>query len=229
MSRVLLQSPYPAPQSSRFPRTPPTELIDLAAGAAEIARHYAAKWQHADVLSVVSTRNWLAAQGQEGLDLQPEELAAAAARLRRQNFVDDTGVCPMLLQAAVDAAPAMSSRCFDQTIASTPACSSVSVRAPAFGKKSPTPLPGAVRLIMPMTTDWRVLDVVISERVQAWIATLGPLPDGCMECWVRGAGAPQAALGARLVVGKSLDDFFSGGIVADRHPPVLRPWHVPGG
>lgn len=107
----------------------------------------------------------------------------------------------------------MSARCFDMTISDTSACLSFSVRASAFGKKTTTPLAEAVRLIVPMSSEWRILDVVVSERVQAWIGSLGSLPDGCMECGVRGSGAQQAVLGARLVVEKSLEGFSRGALL----------------
>lgn len=119
-----------------------------------------------------------------GLNLQPEELAAAAARLRRQNISDENAVCPSLLEAALDAAPAMCSRCFDMTIADTSAFASVSARALAFGKKSHIPQARTVRLIVPMSSEWRVLDVVVSERLHEWVSSLGRLPSSCMECGV---------------------------------------------
>lgn len=200
-------------EAHQFQDPPRPEVLDLEAGAAHIARHFAYTWLHHDVRSIAYNGSWLSEHGRVGLDLQPAEMAAVAARLRRQNILDDNSVCPSLLEAALDAAPAVCSRCFDAAIADTAACSSVSIRALAFGKKSHVPEAQAVRLIVPMTSKWRVLDVDLSERLNEWPGSLEPLPDSCMECGAKGSGAQQAILGARLVIQKSLDDFSRGALL----------------
>lgn len=138
-----------------------------------------------------------------------EQIARAAAGLRRRHRVDDQGLAPVAVAGAALVVPEAVRSAFCSLAASGECMSSRVVVGHALGKKPSCPTVDNIRVTIPLNTIMGVLDVVIADDITTSMLCSMPCPVGGGH--VRGSSS-RMALVARLTIEKALDRRSAGAV-----------------
>lgn len=188
------------------------ECRDSTEVARLVAEHFRRRWGgHRPEDRVAALDVALAMDGSPPA-IAEEVIGEVASSLRRQAIIDATGLCPAAAALAAAAAPQATEAAFASLISSMAVMSEVVIKARALGKRTDTPTDGEIRVILPLTKDMSILDVVRAQRVHAHLDSLPPLPRSVLEAGRPGASATDLALTAKLVIEKALDRRSQGAV-----------------
>ena len=153
-------------------------------------------------------RDFLAVSPRRPIHWTWKEFQAALDSVTRKFVLDSEGECVAMWQFLFMAAPDVVLRFFGEMAVSDEMAVATSFRARAFGKKSKTPKPDDIRVIIPLTARAQLLDSLLAARVGLAAATIDS--SGWFVGAVAGTQPLDISFAISQMVEKSMDDFSRG-------------------
>lgn len=141
--------------------------------SAEIANivgdRFSAAWKSGDIDAWLRMLDYALANDGCEIGITEEEMESAFRRIARRTIKDAEGLCVDALRLVFESHEALFVAAIDVAIASTATMSQLELYGKVYGKKTQKPTPQQLRVVLPLTSALQILDVVLAERLEAYM------------------------------------------------------------
>ena len=173
---------------------------------------FAAKWGAENLQERLNVIEYCIVHEGVGIPFTAQELISACERIRYKTSLDSYGLSVIVVKWWIAACPSEATSFFERLTSSTPDASQLLVTGRVVGKTSADPPSDKLRTILPLPAVLQVIDVCISDRINAFIDSLGPLPDGAYEGARPKTQSLEISAALQLWQEKAMDNHSKGGI-----------------